>query len=56
MIGLGSKLPPPRPTQFESCQHCGGYLLRADSFLHIATGKTIRVFKCTDCKKLTWDD
>jgi hypothetical protein len=56
MIRLGFKPISPPPKQFEQCQHCAGALLQVESFLHAPSGKTIRAFRCTDCKKLTWDD
>lgn len=56
MISLGSKSPPLSPSQFGNCPHCDGRLLRVQSYLDPRSGKTVRIFKCTDCKKLVWDE
>jgi hypothetical protein len=55
MSRLGST-PAHPPAQFETCAHCNGRLLWVDSCLHVASGKIVRAFKCSECNKLTWDD
>ena len=46
----------PRERQFDRCPHCSGQLNQVNSFLNTREDKRVRIFKCADCQKLTWDD
>jgi uncharacterized protein with PIN domain len=53
---LGSPPLQPRHVQFESCPLCEGRLLRVESCFNPRADKMVRIYKCSDCHKLTWDD
>ncbi|MEY9124842.1 uncharacterized protein with PIN domain [Bradyrhizobium yuanmingense] len=45
-----------RQEQFDTCQHCNGRLTRIESFFNARIDKPVRIYKCADCQRLTWDD
>ena len=56
MLRISSPNLQPAQGQFDTCPHCSGRLRRVESFLNTRIDRTVRVYKCADCQKLTWDD
>jgi hypothetical protein len=56
MLFLSSHSPPLSPSQLGNCQHCDGRLVRVQSYLDTRSGRTVRIFNCTGCQKLAWDN
>jgi len=38
------------------CPECGNHLRKLHELVDTHTGKVVRVFKCTKCDKLRWED
>jgi len=38
------------------CPECGNRLRKLHELIDTHTGKVVRVFKCTKCDKLRWED
>jgi len=38
------------------CSECGNHLQKIQELMDTRTGKVVRVFKCTGCGKLRWED
>jgi|tagenome__1003787_1003787.scaffolds.fasta_scaffold20937480_3 hypothetical protein len=53
-----SSLPEIRPlgVQGRQCPNCGLPPRLLQSFLDSAADRTIRIFKCSNCNKLIWED
>jgi hypothetical protein len=43
-------------SQFEACKYCDGHLTRVESFTNIHSDTPVRIYKCSDCQRLTFDD
>jgi hypothetical protein len=56
MFRIGLPLARLSHPQFEDCPHCHGHLSRIESFLDIRSDKPVRIFRCGDCQRITFDD
>ncbi|WP_208617530.1 hypothetical protein [Bradyrhizobium arachidis] len=56
MLRISSPPLQARQEQFDTCSYCNDRLNKVESFLDTRNGKPVRIFKCTDCQKFTWDD
>lgn len=56
MFRIGLPFAPPTHSQSDKCPHCHGHLRRVESFTNIHSDKPVRIYKCADCQRLTFDD
>ena len=56
MLRTGPASLQPQQPQFTACPDCNGSLFRVQSFVDTSKNKPVRIYKCTDCQKLVWDD
>lgn len=56
MFRIGLPFARPPRSQFDDCPHCHGHLSRIESFMDISSDKRVRIYKCEDCQRLTFDD